>query len=93
MHKYTQKEEKMFTQLTKEQAREILLTEIWDDIEYWENIDVSTCREKLQGLAFSILTTLDGRSANAPGFAVIPMNGTENISGSLHEVFYSYRPE
>lgn len=79
--------------LTKDEAREILLTQIWEDIAYWENVDGKSCREKLQGLAFSILATLDGCTVGVPQFAVIPMDGTENISGSLHEVFYAYRPE
>lgn len=83
----------IFTQLTKEQARELLLTKIWDDIDYWVRVDGSGCRGKMEGLAFSILATLDGCSVGCPGFAVIQMDGTENISGSLHEVFHSYRPE
>lgn len=83
----------MFTKLTKDQARELLLTQIWDDIDQWEKVDSRDCRGKMEGLAFSILATLDGCTVGCPGFAVIPTDGVENIGGSLHEVFYSYRPE
>lgn len=83
----------MSIELTKDEAREILLTEIWEEIAYWENVDGRACREKLQGLAFSILATLDGCTVGVPEFSIVPMDGIENIGGSLHEVFYSYKPE
>lgn len=75
------------------EVREALLMSVWQDVDYWDTVDGSTQRERLQGLAFSILATLDGCSVGIPEFSIVPMDGTENIGGSLHEVFYSYGPE
>lgn len=75
------------------EVREALLMNIWQAIDYWDTVDGSTQRERLQGLAFSILATLDGCSVGIPEFSIVPMDGVENIGGSLHEVFHSYGPE
>lgn len=41
-------------------------------VEYWNNNEKKTVKEKLNGLAFSILVLLDGESANFPQFIVVP---------------------
>lgn len=58
---------------TKEEVREQFLKLIWDCINHWEKDERTLpTRDKLKGLAFSILVILDGESANLPGFLVKP---------------------
>lgn len=40
-------------------------------VEYWHGID-GDCRRRMEGLAFSILTALDGGAADLPAFIVAP---------------------
>ena len=39
---------------------------------YWNEVKNKDCKEKLDGLAFSILAMLDGSSADICGFVVAP---------------------
>lgn len=58
-------------QYTAEEVRDMLISAIWENIEYWEHESrQSTVRDKLEGLAFSILSMLDG-SQHLPGFVLI----------------------
>ena len=60
-------------ELTEAEVRERLLRKIWAIIDYWDKeTRVSTTREKLEGLAFSILSTLDGSDITLPAFIVAP---------------------
>jgi hypothetical protein len=56
---------------TTEEVRERFLRYIWETVEYWEEYGTDT-REKLEGLAFSILATLDGSTLAFPPFIVAP---------------------
>ena len=56
---------------SREEVREILLKKIKECIWYWEKRDTST-KNKLSGLAFSILTVLDGDTLELPKFIVAP---------------------
>lgn len=57
---------------TKVEVQQDFIDRIWYLIEYWEKESrAKTSRDKLEGLAHSILNTLDGCSM-LPGFAVIP---------------------
>lgn len=47
---------------TEEEAREAFLGHLRALIVSWESLPQKTSREKLEGLAFSILSTLDGCS-------------------------------
>ena len=59
--------------LTEEEVRTRLLKHIWGSIRYWENESSKpSAREKLEGLAFSILSSLDGSSPSLPKFIVAP---------------------
>ncbi len=58
-------------ELTEDEVRDNLLEHIWDMVDYWtDESRVTDTREKMAGLAFSILTVLDGESGNMPGFLV-----------------------
>lgn len=58
---------------TEDEVRNRLLDHFWMLIDYWDRESrATTPREKLEGLAFSILSTLDGESIPVPGFIVAP---------------------
>ena len=71
-------------QLTVEEMREFLLRHVWALIQYWGSHDNAVIQqpkaeaERLQGLAFSILTMLDGESLEIPGFLLIPNVAAED---------------
>lgn len=58
-------------QYTEDEVREMFLRHVWLMIDYWD-ANKQDKREAMEGLAFSILTTLDGCAMALPGFAVIP---------------------
>lgn len=102
---------------TEDEVRENLLSYIWTMISYWKDeARKPDTQGKLEGLAFSILTALDGCANGVPAFIVAPNphpddkdylidNGENwfpenhesevkcNLSGSLHELFFSFRGE
>lgn len=55
-----------------EEVREEVLDHIRGMVDYWNEIEKDTTKEKLEGLAFSILTMLDGYSS-MPSFIVAPL--------------------
>ena len=58
---------------TLEEVREEFIRHVWSLIRHWERDSrAKTSKEKLEGLAFSILATLDGSSAEIPGFTMTP---------------------
>jgi len=69
-------------EFTTEEVRRQFLEQVWSNIKYWgelinEQIANGTATERttmdrLQGLAFSILVTLDGGSIPLPSFVVAP---------------------
>lgn len=62
----------MSREKTKTEVQQDFIDRIWYLIEYWEKESrAKTSRDKLEGLAHSILNTLDGCSM-LPGFAIIP---------------------
>ena len=63
----------MARELTENEVRDRLLKQIWATVEYWEKESRATeTRDKLSGLAFSILAMLDGSNINIPAFVVAP---------------------
>ncbi|MBD7967739.1 hypothetical protein [Paenibacillus gallinarum] len=60
-------------------------------VEYWANLSDKTDLEKCDGVAFSILTLLDGYSGGMSPFEVKPLDeegiAGEDIAGSLHEQY------
>lgn len=62
---------------TPDEVRDLFLNYVWHLIDYWdENGDGK--RNALEGLAHSILATLDGESAELPGFHVLPIGTLED---------------
>lgn len=56
---------------TTDEVRKQFLELVWTYIGYWGRLPGKTPRERLEGLAFSMLVILDGGSA-LPGFIVVP---------------------
>lgn len=60
-------------ELTEEEVRAKVLEHVWELIQYWEKESSRTdSKGKLQGLAFSMLSMLDGDSMGIPKFIVAP---------------------
>ena len=57
---------------TDEEVRDMFISHIWMLVNYWDKADRPTQHDRMAGLAFSILSMLDGCSMNLPGFSVIP---------------------
>lgn len=77
-------------QKTTEEVRNEFLEQIMMLIKYWKTVE-GTTEDKLNGLAFSILTLLDGNHGDQPKFIVSPETQPDiDISGVLHEVFGAY---
>lgn len=62
------------------EARERFLGKVWTMIDYWETVDPEqkSLRERLSGLAFSILSTIDGAAVDHPAMHLIPMSTEED---------------
>ena len=82
----------MSREYTKEEVKEQFLNHVRMLIEYWDKESAKeTQTERLEGLAFSILSAIDGESASLPQFVLAPLvyypeNPIEcNISGDLHD--------
>lgn len=54
---------------TVNEIRKDVLNHVYDTIDNWEHVD-ATVRQKLEGVAFSILSMLDGESGCLPQFLV-----------------------
>jgi len=64
---------------TEDEVRQQFLEHVWELIGYWRKLPNKTEREKMEGLAFSILSTLDGSSASICGFIVAPSTNPEDM--------------
>ena len=72
-------QERQPREFTKEEARAHLLEHIRGLVQYWANESRAVGDEnKLDGLAFSILSALDGSSGNLCGLLVIPCPAPED---------------
>lgn len=64
---------------TEQEVRDHLLEHVRSLVTYWENESRQPdVRGKLEGLALSILTALDGEAVCLPGFKVTPLSNSEN---------------
>lgn len=85
----------------EEKKREEFLKVISDYVEYWDKrVENQTQRERLEGLAFSIMSYIDGCSGDI--HALVPLVKTEkgsvldinnDIAGNLHDYFYAVHRE
>ena len=60
---------------TSEEMTVILLKQIWLLVDYWENVerdDDKAGMSRLEGLAFSILSMLDGCGTAMPAMCLVP---------------------
>lgn len=58
---------------TEEECRERLLKTVWAYVDFWaKETRQPMVRDKLAGLAFSLLAMLDGCNAGLPGFTICP---------------------
>ncbi|MGK0174050.1 MAG: hypothetical protein ACI9AT_000413 [Ulvibacter sp.] len=48
------------------------LNHVREIVDEWESYTTKTCKEKLEGVAFSIVATIDGSSAALPAFILAP---------------------
>jgi len=79
---------------TEEEVRNKFLEYIAFLIKYWDEIDsVRTQKERMKGLAFSILSMLDGCSGELPGFIVAPLPHPEDKEFRIREMEENYYPE
>jgi len=66
---------------TTEEVRTMFLEHIAAIVHWWDReTRATTSREKLEGLAFSIMCALDGCSVGLPAFAIIPLPASEDKS-------------
>lgn len=71
--------------LTIDEVRERLCMRIHHLVTYWHFLPQASMRERLDGLAWSILSTLDGEALDMPGFIMQPRSCPED------EAFYRER--
>lgn len=62
----------MCREYTMEEVRSMFLEHVHNLVDYWERLPGKEMKERLEGLAFSILVALDGESATLPSFMVVP---------------------
>ena len=68
----------MAREYTRDECRKLLIEHIWMMIGYWntvkplENEPPILQRDRLSGLAHSLLTMIDGNSMGMPGFLLAP---------------------
>ena len=85
-------------QKSEEAHRELFVSHVRGLVEYWFNESRQPeTKSKLEGLAFSILSAIDGCSVGLPPYKLVPMvsvNDGEDwassdidIAGGLHETF------
>jgi len=58
-------------ELTMEEVRDKFLDQVWVLIDYWYSLKDRTVRDRMEGVVFSVLSTLDGGSS-LPKFIVAP---------------------
>lgn len=63
---------------TEEETRELFLEHVRDLVDYWNAQKVDR-KEAIEGIAFSILTVLDGSTIALPGFRVSPICPEEDV--------------
>lgn len=62
---------------TADEIRAMFLRHVWEMIDYWDS-EKPDKREAMEGLAFSLLTALDGGLIQLPPFLVIPSSQPED---------------
>lgn len=83
------KKTKKCSSTIKKEITDQFLDHICDLVDYWEKSSgVTTVRERLIGMSFSILAAIDGDSAALDeGFELTPISYEIDIAGNLHSQF------
>jgi hypothetical protein len=69
----------MSKEYTQEEVEKKFIRKIHQLVEYWANGTSTTdAKEKLEGLAFSILATIDGSDVDLPAFILAPLPAEED---------------
>lgn len=84
----------MSKQKTGKECKEEFLEHVAMLVDYWEAQN-ETSREKLEGLAFSILSSIDGESSELPGYALVPSPDEADKTYNLENGndYYEYPPD
>lgn len=61
----------MAREYTKEEVRELFLKQVKQSVDFWVTADVNKLRDRLDGVAFSIMNIIDGTSS-LPSFILAP---------------------
>lgn len=59
-------------QYTNEEVTEQFMSYVRLLIDYWDNIDDRSSRDKIEGFAHSMLCAIDGNAGALPAFSLIP---------------------
>lgn len=75
--------------MNSEKARDEFLDSIIDCVDYWDKVDGRNQKERLSGLAFSILTLIDGCSSSNDfkGYSIYLNDCEINKNCELHEEY------
>jgi hypothetical protein len=79
--------------------QEIFIDHLHHLIDYWDAVPNKSAREKMEGVVFSLLVTLDGYNVGLNGYHLVPMevdddgipepiNADRDIAGGLHDNFH-----
>jgi hypothetical protein len=69
----------MSKEYTQEQVEKMFIDKIHQLVEYWANESSAIdAKKKLEGLAFSILATIDGSDVDLPAFILAPLPAEED---------------
>ncbi len=79
-------------ELTATEIRDLFLTTIIEYVEDWGEHSEKTTREKLSGLAFSILAIIDGEAGDLPAFVLAP-DQTTGDKAYRHKRGQNWYPE
>ena len=79
--------------ITEQEMKEEFIEHLRGMVDYWEKEErTPTSRAKLEGLAFSILATLDGDDAALPGYQLMPLASSEEDKQYLETRGEKYYP-
>ena len=84
----------MGRELTTDEVREKFLKYVWTLIDYWESIDNphdDSVRGRISGMAFSLLSAIDGSAGAFPGFVLTPSPPGFNLAPCPHPDDKEYR--
>lgn len=81
-------------EITKEEARYLFMKHISSLVDYWHKDTRETDPlRKLEGLAFSILSTIDGSSVGLPMYQLVPSPASEDDIQYAKEHGFDYYPK